>query len=286
MIQQHLQLFAGDGIGPAGLDAVFRAAAQVKLFVQMGQQTVHLLRRKGGGRTAAHVKGFDAQSGLSHHLRRRRNLLTQRVQIRLHQAKGLFHRCRYKAAVGAARGAEGDADVEGDIVGLQLRLGGQSGLCRFDGQTAAGRRHEIGVPENPVHSTRGLALLQKARGQLAGANPRQCTPGGRHAGDCPGRLEKAQLHGLLAQPFFFICVNGIVNYFAGNAPGGLAPIGDFGGGGGVDGALGQVYPRAVVVLAVIDGTLVGEKRQQTLLHGVAVIMTAENQLHKDIPCFI
>lgn len=68
VVQQHLELFPGDGVGPSGLDAVFRAAGQVEAAVQVGQQPVHLPGGQGGGGAAAHIEGLDAQARLPDHL--------------------------------------------------------------------------------------------------------------------------------------------------------------------------------------------------------------------------
>ena len=191
VVQQHLELVPGDGVGPSGLDAVFHAAGQVKTAVQVGQQPVHLLGRQGGGGAAAHIEGLDAQARLPDHLRGVGDLPAQHIQIRLHQPQGFFHRLGHEAAIGAAGGAEGNADVQGDVLRAQVRLGPQARLGRFHRQTAAGRGDVVGVPQNAAGLGRGLALLQQTGRQLAGADARQRPPAGGDAGDLPCRLEKA-----------------------------------------------------------------------------------------------
>ena len=191
VIQQHLQLLPLDGVRPSGLDAVFHAARQIEAAIQVGQQPVHLIGRERGGSTAPHVERLDVQPRFLHHSGGVGDLPVQHLQIRLHQSQRPLHGLGYKAAIGAAGGAEGDANIQGDILRLQLRLGSAGGLRRLDAQAAALRRDEVGVPQDPVHLPFRHALLQHPGGQLAGADARQRPPAGGDAGDLPCRLEEA-----------------------------------------------------------------------------------------------
>ena len=255
----------------------------------MGQQVIHLLCRQSGGRAAAHVEGLDGQPRLRHHAGGVGDLLLQRRQIRLHQAEGLLHRRGHEAAIGAAGGAERDAHIEGYLVGTQTALGGQARLRRLDGQTAALRRDEVGVPQDAVCLPLRLAPLQHGAGQLARPDAGKRAPAGGDAGDVTRRLEERQLQGALTQTLPLVLVGGVRKNGAGDAPRRFAVIVKGGDAGGVALPLRQGDKRAVVVLrrdGPIDRALLGEERQQALLNGVAVVVTAEFQLHRAAPCRI
>ena len=111
VVQKHLQLLPVNGIGPSGLDTVFRAAGKVKVMIQVGQEPVHLVGGEGGRRAAAHVKALHPQPQVPHRPCRPGNFSQQRLQIRLHEPEALLHRLGHEAAIGAAGGAEGNADV-------------------------------------------------------------------------------------------------------------------------------------------------------------------------------
>ena len=287
VIQQHLQLLPGDGVGAACLDAVLRAARQIKALVQMGQQVIHLLRRQSGGRTAAHIEGLDAQTRLRHHAGGVGDLLLQRRQIRLHQAEGLLHRGGDKAAVGAAGGAERDAHIERYLVGQQRTLGRQSRTGRLNGQTAALRRDEVGVAQDAICLTLRSALLQHGTGQLAGADAGERPPAGGDAGDVPRRLEERQLQGALTQTLPLVLIGGVRKSSAGDAPRRFAVIVKGGDAGGIAAALRQGHEGAVILPGsggLVDGALLRKEGQQALLNGVAIVVATELQLHCFAPC--
>ena len=287
MIQQHPQLLAVDGIGSAGFDAVFGAARQVKTPVQMGQKTIHLVGGEGGGRAAAHIKALDVQTQLFHHLRRLGDLPQQHRQIRLHKPKALFHRLRHKAAVGTAGGAEGDADVEGDVLRTEVFLGFQPRLRRLDAKLPAGLGHAVGVAQDRVHLSGGHALLQIARGQLGGADAREGAPGGSHPRDLLSGLEKTQLHRPLAQALLFIFVGFGGDDHAGDAFFRAAAIAERRDGGGIFRRLRQSDDRLIFLLRrrIVHRPLLREKGQQALLHGIAGVVPFQDQLHSLSPCF-
>ena len=288
VVQQHLQLLPLDGVGTARLDAVLHHAAEIETAVEMGQQVIHLRRRQGGGGAAAHIEGFDAQPRVLYHLRRQRDLPLQRLQIRLHQLEGPLHRLRDEAAIGAAGGAEGDADVQGDVVGRQPLLGGDAGLGRLDAHSAAGRRHLIGVRQLTVRLAGRHAAAQQPGRQLGGPHAGETAPGGNAAQDLHRGLEKAHFQRPLTQSLLLIGGQRRVDAHAGKTAALPSLIADAGGRGGVCGPLRKLDPGAAVLrrVRVVDGPLVGEKRQQVLLDGVAVVVTGEDQLHSSIPCFI
>ena len=287
VVQQDLQLLPCDGVGAARLDAVLRAVGEVKAAVQMGQQVIHLPGRQGGGRAAAHIEGLDAQARLRHHAGSVGDLLFQRCQIGLHQAEGLLHRCGHEAAVGAAGGAERDAHVQGDLIGAQVAFGLQAGPGRLDGQAAALRRDEVGVTQDAVRFALRFSLLQHSAGQLARADAGEGAPAGGNAGDVTRRLEERQLQGALTQTLPLVLVRGIRKNSAGDAPRRFSMIMNAGDAGGIALALRQGDVSAVVLprlRCLVDGALLGEEGQQALLNGIAVVMAAEDQLHRADPC--
>ena len=287
VIQQHLQLLPVDGVRPSRLDAVFHAVGQVEIPVHRRQQRIHLTGGQGGGRAAAHVERLDPQARLLHHAACGLHLRRQRRQIRLHQLEGLFHRRRYEAAIGAAGGAEGDADVQRDVLGAQVAPGLQARLGALQRQTPPRRGDAVRIPQHPVRLGGGHAVLQHGPHQLGRTDARQRAPAGRHAGDVPGRPEKGQLQRTLTQAFPFVCVGNACGPNAGLAPRRFAAIGQCRDPGGIYIALMQCDLRvAVPVLALIYRALLREKGQQALLDGVAVLVTAQVQLHCAVPCRI
>ena len=166
------------------------------------------------------------------------DLPLQRLQIRLHQLEGALHRLRDEAAIGAARGAEGDADVQGDVVGRQSLLGGDARLGRFDTHAAAGRGYLIGAVQLTVGLTGRHAAAQQPGRQLGGPHAGQAAPRGDAAQNFHRRLEKAHFQRPLPQPLLLIGGQIGVNAHAGKTAALPSLIPDTGGRGGVGISLG------------------------------------------------
>ena len=249
---------------------------------------IHLRRRQGGGGAAAHIEGFDAQACVLHHLRRQRDLPLQRLQIRRHQLEGPLHRLRDEAAIGAAGGAEGDADVQGDVVGREPLLGGNARLGRLDAHSAPGRRYLIGVRQLTVRLPGRHAAAQQPGRQLGGPHAGETAPCGNAAQNLHRCLKKAHFQRPLAQSLLLIGGQRGIDAHAGKTAALPSLITDPGGRGGVCGPLRQLDPCTAFLcrVRVVDRPLIGEKRQQILLDGVAVVMAGKEQLHSVMPCFI
>ena len=204
VIQEHLQLVPVNGVGTARLNAVLHHIPEVEVLAQMGQQTIHLLCRQRGGRAAAHVERADMEPRVLHHPACRRNFRHQRLQIGFHQLKGLLHRLGDEGAVGAAGGTEGDAHIEGDVVGGQFRLGFCSRLSRLHAEAGTLGGDEIGLLQRALCLRRALAALHQAGGKLAGTHTGQAAPHRDTAQHRHRRFEKAHLQSPLTQTFLLI----------------------------------------------------------------------------------
>ena len=229
----------------------------------MGQEPIHLPGGEGGGRTAAHVKALHVQPQILCHLCRLGDLPQQHLQIWLHKGKALFHCLGHKAAIGASGGAEGDADVEGNVLGLQIRLGLQTRLGRLDAQLSPGLGNGIGVPQQMIHLPGRHSFFQIARRQLGRADARKGAPGRSHPRDLLGRLEKAQLHRPLAQALLFILVRSRVDNNTGYALSSASVIVYLCYGCSILAAAGQGDGGPILLPGrrVIHRALLGEKRQ-------------------------
>ena len=198
---------------------------------------IHLPGGQCGGRAAAHVEGLDAQSRVLYHPGRQRDLPLQRFQIRLHQLEGALHRLGHKAAIGASCGAEGDADIQGDVVGLESLLGGDARLCRLDTHAAAGRGYLIGALQLAVGLPGRHAAAQQSCRQLGGPHARQAAPRGDAAHDLHRRLEKAHFQRPLPQSLLLIGGQHGIDAHAGKTAALPSLIADAGGRGGVGASL-------------------------------------------------
>ena len=131
-----------------------------------------------------------------------------------------------------------------------------------------------------------MPLLQKPRRQLGGPDAGKSPPGGGHASKLPGSFEKAQLHDPLEEPLALVLILGSGDVHPGHTPGGLSPHRQHCSGRvellpGGEGHLG-----AVCVLSLVHRPLLGEKGQQALLHGIAVVVSRKNQFHCPSACLI
>ena len=134
------------------------------MLVQMGQQTIHLLGREGGGRTTAHVEGADGKTRILHHLSRLRDLRHQCLQIGLHQVERFLHRLGDEGAIAAAGRAEGNAHIEGDVVGRKSLLGNAACLGGLHAQTGTLRGDEIRLFQRLFRLRWALPTLHQAGG--------------------------------------------------------------------------------------------------------------------------
>ena len=200
---QHAQLFFVDRIGTARLDRQLGEITEVKILLQFREQTVHLVGGQRGRRAAAHVERLDVQPQLAHKLPRRGDLVEKRLQIRLDERERLFDALRHKAAIRTPRRAERDADIERDIVRLQLRRGADAGVCRLNGEAGARGRDAVELLQF-LFRTFFAALADERERDLAGPHAGQAPPRGGDAEQVLRRAEKADADGVAALSFFFI----------------------------------------------------------------------------------
>ena len=200
--------------------------------------------------------------------------------------KGLFHAVADEAAIGTPGRAEGDAHIQGYLVFLQLPLGLQASLGAGEAQLPPGLGDEVGVPQDGVRLGLALPLLQQSRRQLGGPDAGEGSPGGGNAGESPGGLEEAELHGPLLQALLLISIRRAGGIYASRTPGGLPVHGQLRDGGGGGAVHGQGHAGRIGVLPLADGPLLREESQQALLHGVAVVVAGKNQFHRQSACRI
>ena len=200
---QHAQLLFIDRVGAACLDRQFGEICKVEVLLELCEQTVHLAGRQRGRRAAAHVEGLDVQPHLAHELPRGGDLVKERLEVRLHEREGLFHALRHKAAIRAARGAEGDADVKRNVVRFQLRRRADAGVRRLDGEAGAGGLHAVKLLKLPL-GLRLSALADERERDLCRAHARETAPCGGDAEKVLRRAEKADADGVAALAFLFI----------------------------------------------------------------------------------
>ena len=120
---QDQELFPRDGVGAPGLHGPLPESGEIRFPLQMQKQLIQLPGGERRGGAAAHVDRHHPQSGVSHLFRHGGKLQPQRRQkgrnLRGAASRGLAD----EAAVGAAGGAEGDADIKAHV----LRV--QGGVC-------------------------------------------------------------------------------------------------------------------------------------------------------------
>ena len=173
-----IQLFLVQGVGPSALHGELNAAGKVEGLPDAREKLLHLRRGQGGGRTASDIDGTHGLAGTCHQLGGVAQLLVQGFQVRLHQVGIFADGLADEGAVGAAGGAEGDAHIEGNVPGFQLRrrCHGRSGAVQAELCPAGG--DEIGL----FHFLNGFfvahARHQAPGGQLGGPDTGQRAPGG------------------------------------------------------------------------------------------------------------
>ncbi|CAN4016111.1 DUF1738 domain-containing protein, partial [Dysosmobacter welbionis] len=196
---EHHQLFRRDGVRPARLHSDLLTGGTVEGGLESSEDPVHLLRRQGGGGAAAHVEGPHPQSRPANHLAAGGDLPTQGVHIRGHQGKAPLHRLADKGAIGAPGWAEGNAHVHVNVPLLQPPGGLGRGGAGLQGQGGPGGGDEIVLLQIRPGLFRGLPVLQGPGHRLVGPDAGEHSPGGRHAGDRPGRQEEAGADGVAAE---------------------------------------------------------------------------------------
>ena len=203
MRAQHAQLFFVDRVGTARFDRELGETSKVEILLQFCEQAVHLVGGQRGRRAAAHVERLDVQPQLAHELPRRGDLVEKRLQIRLDERERLFHTLGDEAAIGAARRAERDADIERDIVRFQLRRGADTSVRRLNGEAGARGRDAVELLQF-LFRTFFAALADQRERDLAGTHAGQTAPRGGDAEKILRRAEKADADGVTALSFFFI----------------------------------------------------------------------------------
>ena len=192
--------------------------------------------------------------------------------------EGLLHAVADKAAIGAPGGTEGDAHVEGDLLRPQGVPGLQPRLGALDAQPPPLGGDKIHVPELPVRRLRA-PCLQQLRSQLGRPDAGKGPPGGGDAGEGPGGLKEAELHRPLPQPLPLVLVRSVGDGGPGLSPGGAPVHGQNRLRQGLTGLAGQRDQGPIRLLPLVDRPLAGEKGQQALLHGVAVVVALKNKPH-------
>ena len=277
---QHAQLFFVDRVGAARLDRQLGETHKVKILLKLCEKAIHLIGRQRGRRAAAHVEGLDVQPHLAHELPCGGDLVKERLKIRLDEREGLFHALGDEAAIGAARGAEGNADIERNIVRLQLRRRADAGVRRLDGKAGAGGLHAVKLLKLPLRLRLSTLTDQRER-DLCRAHAREASPRGGDAEQILRRAEKADADGMAALSLFFIVCAG---------EGIIVAVG---GGAAVDAKLrrhlhalvlfGERHAHPVrvgrFVDRAVDGLFAGEEREQALLQSVFFIMPNELNFH-------
>ena len=254
---------------------------EVKGVLKLAQEAVHLLRGKGRGGAAAHVKGVDVEPQFPEHSSARPDLLRQGGEIGLDEGEGLLHAGADEGAVGAAGGAEGDAKVEVDVPLLQAPLLFEAGFRGLGGQAGPPGGDEVALLQEALGVRQALALPEALRRQLAGADAGEGAPGGRHAGEGAVGFKEAPAQGPAALAFPLIVRAG---------EGGFHRLGDglpVPAQAGLGAAVGVVAPQAHLrpaavrfrVNGPIGGALLGEEGQKSLLDDIPAVVAGEVELH-------
>ena len=194
---EDLQLFPGDGVGPAGLHGVLGAVLQRQRLLAPGQNGVHLLRAQSGGGAATHVEGAHRQSGFLQGGGGGVDLGEHGLHIGIEEFKGLMHVGRDEGAVSAPGGTEGHAHVDGHLVGAQAAVGGQTGTGAVHGQLGPDGGHVVVLHQLGPGLVGGAAPLHGLGGQLHRPYPGQRPPGGLDAQDLLARGVEGHLDGVL-----------------------------------------------------------------------------------------
>ena len=224
---------------------------------------------------------MDVPSQLPEHPSPRPDLLRQGGEIGLDEVEGLLHAGADERAVGAAGRAEGDAEIEVHIPLRQAFLllepcGG--GLRSKPGPPG---RDEVALLQEALGLGRALALPQALRRQLAGPDPGEAPPGGRHAGEGAVGLEKAppQTAAALALPLILRAGEGGFRRFPDDPP---VPA-QTGLGEAAVGLRTEAHLRPAGVLLRIDfpigGPLLGKETQQPLLDDIPAVVAGKPELH-------
>ena len=142
------------------------------------QDPVKLMRLQAGGRSAAHVYGFQRPS--AHPLRHPRKLGAEGIDIAVRLFLPLSHRVGGEGAVEAGGGTEGDAYVKAPA---PLQIQSLKGLV-FAGRSPDAEgillfAQEIALPEVPAYLIRGDSLLQFRQRELRRPDAGQSPPGQR-----------------------------------------------------------------------------------------------------------
>ena len=266
-----LQLGQAQGVRAAALYRIFYQACQVKIPCNFGHQPFHLFLGQGGGGAAADVEGSDPFAAVMQELSHMDDLLLQGVQKTGQEAAEFFNARADKAAIGAAGGAEGDADIEGNVIFFQQTGGLDRGAGGLDAQPPPFGQHMILLLEQALCAFLRAAGEQMARGQLGGPHAGQASPGRRLA-----QLHGRRVIGILQQSAAAGHVTGQLRFHAPRGISGLSVEGD-------------LCPGSHPVLAHRQGRhgtvtgkrpvhrlhgLIGKQGKLELLHGIALGMSA------------
>ena len=191
-----MKLFQIQRIRAAALYGEFHAPGQIEIVPDDAQQALHLRGGEGRGGAAADVEGADGSPGLRQKSARDRNFLFQRPQIGLQQFRFPADGAADEAAIGAAGGAERNADVQRQIAGLQHIHRPDCGDRAVDGQPAAVIGDVIHVPQQLVRRFGRAAFQQMLGSDFRGSDAGQCAPWGRNG----QQLFRGQIIALLQRP--------------------------------------------------------------------------------------
>ena len=193
---QDAQLLLRDRVGPSGLHRELAQRGELEAFLQLFTDALELPRGERRGRAAAEIQRHRPQAERPALLPRRLDLLFQRVEEGRDELHALFHRLADEAAVGAARRAEGHAEIEADVLFLQRGLGRERMARGVEAQGRAARRNVVVFGEAPQRLVLAETASEQRREQLARPHAGQRAPGGLFV-PCG---ERGAVHRVLDEP--------------------------------------------------------------------------------------
>ena len=172
-VAQHGKLLRVDGIGPSRFHRPFHRPRE--LFLGRREDSFQIGAGNGRGRTATHIGGANLPPRPAHHLSADGDFVQQRVHIGLYQL-AFAQFSGGEGAIGAAGGAEGNADVQ--IKGV-FRHFPEAFLHQADvPKQRRPFRGNVVFRRQPPHSqVSGQAVFHALVQQPRGANARQRPPG-------------------------------------------------------------------------------------------------------------
>ena len=174
---EHRELFLRHGVRPPGLDGELPAGGKIKARLRVRKQPVELRRRERRGRAAADVYRNDAPPGSLYRRGSRAHLLLERVEIIRDALQKLRRVHAHRAAIGAARRAERDADVQAHVLRRERRFGACRGALGGERERRTLFRHTERFGQHPHGGGLGQAvLLHEPREELCRTHTGKAAP--------------------------------------------------------------------------------------------------------------